>query len=371
VSGPLERISVSFAGGEAAAWSEVSIDYAVDHAVRTASLTMSDIGGALRLRPSMPCTLSAGGEPIITGYIRDVKPSFDGDRHSVSVSIVSRTVDLVEASIDHPTGFLKDQDLKAIAQAFDTEGVGVDVHGSYPKEARRLVNLGESWFDHVEPLARSHFAFIYDDEKGRAQIADKIRGSHAGGLSSGPGGNIIAGSATLSERERFGTVKVRGQSSRGETREALQPEAEAQDGAVGRKRTRIIVIEGEATPAKLKKRAEVQIAVGAGYSTTAQVTVSGWRDRGGMIFRPHYTIHLAEPRLYVDRVMAIQSVRLTQSIGRGGPGTRAELTLVEPRALGGGGGGGGGKGKGSDAAWEAPDPQAAVKPVTGRIGVDY
>ena len=48
---PLERISVSLGGQSFDGWNEVSIDYAVDAAVRTAELTVSDYSGAMPFLP--------------------------------------------------------------------------------------------------------------------------------------------------------------------------------------------------------------------------------------------------------------------------------------------------------------------------------
>lgn len=353
---PLEIVTVRLGGADFAGWSEVSIDISVEQAARTASLTASDFGGALPIRPSMPCQIFASGTLLLTGYVRSVAPQHSGDRHSVAVSIASKTIDLVEASIDHPTGFVKQKSVKEIAEAFDTSGIGVDVQGEFPAEPRSFVNTGESWFDHMERLVRSHHGMIYDDENGRARIATKPRGRHAGALSIGPGGNIISASATLTENGRFDPVKARGQSSKGETDAALRMEATARDGSLGRKRPNIIVLEGEATPGKLKSRAEQAVKRAAGYSREAQIEVSGWRDAGGRIFEPHFLIAVADSRIYIDQDMAIKSVKLSQSVVAGGPGTRASLSLCDPRALG----GEASAGSKSDAAWSTPESEGTV-----------
>jgi hypothetical protein len=64
-----------------------------------------------------------------------------------------------------------------------------------------------------------------------------------------------------------------------------------------------------------------------------------------------------DPRIYLDREMAIKSVTLTQSIESGGPGTRAMLALCDPRAL---------NGEASTAGdddselWDTPDTDATI-----------
>lgn len=356
---PLERISVVMGGSSFGGWSEVSINYSVKQAARTASLVVSDFAGAMPFLPGTPCTLLAGGDLLLTGYVRDCNPSHDGSRHQVNLSIVSRAVDAVEASIDHPTGFVKDKDLVGIAKEFDTSGVGIVASESFPAEKASFVNTGNSLFYHIQPLARSHGAFLYDTEDGELRIAKKPRGRHAGALSIGNGGNIISASATLTEAERHSPVIVRGQSSKGVGAGALRPEGRAIDPGVTRKRPRIIVHESETTAEKLKERAERRVAHAAGYGRTAQVVVSGWRDQGGRIFEPHFLIMLADPRIYCNQVMGIQSVTLTQSIAAGGPGTRATLSLVDPQALNGEAGDGAGSG-GAGLDWSAGEIKSTV-----------
>lgn len=356
---PLETIVVVLGGSAFSGWSEISISYSVKQAARTANLTISDFAGAMPFMPGTPCTILASGDLILTGYVRDCKPSHDGNSHKVDLSIVSRTVDAVEASIDHPTGFVKDKDLIGIAREFDTGGIGIVSSESFPKEKASFVNTGASLFYHIEPLARSHSAFLYDTAEGQMRIAKKPRGRHAGALSIGDGGNIISASATLTEAKRHSPVIVRGQSSKGVGAEALRIEARAEDSAVGRKRPLILVHESEATSAKLKDRAERHVKQAAGYGRQAQIVASGWRDAGGRIFEQHFLIKVSDRRIYCDQVMGIESVTLTQSIAAGGAGTRASLTLVDPSALNGEAGGGEGSGA-AGLDWSAPEGASSV-----------
>lgn len=348
---PLERVSVAIGGGDFRGWSRISITYSVKEAARSASLSVSDFAGAQKIEPGADAVISASGTVILTGYVRDVRPSHTETDHHVEVTIVSRAVDAVEASIDHETGFVKDKDLVAIAKEFDTSGVGIVASESFPKEARRFVNLGESLFGHIEPLARSHGAMIYDTPEGKLRIAKKPRGRHAGALAIGPGGNIIAASAELSEEGRHDEVIVRGQASRGTGGAALRIEAKAKDRSVRRRRPRIVVHESEATAGKLKERAERNIKRAAGYSRSASVTVVGWRDQGGRIFEQHFIIAVHDPRIYIEQDMAIESVTLTQDMD--GQGTRAVLSLVDPAALNGEGGGKG--------PWKTSDAKGKLK----------
>lgn len=363
---PLETVTVELGGQSFAGWSKVSITFGVEQAARAATLEASDYAGAMPFVPGTPCRLLASGDLVLTGYVRDVKPSHSGDHHSVSLSIVSRAVDAVEASISHGTGFVKDKSLAEIADEFDTSGVGIEVDEDFPVEPASFVNTGASLFRHVEPLARSHSALIYDTPEGKLRIRKGIRGRHSGALAIGEGGNIISASAVLTENKRFSPVIVRGQASKGTGAGALRLEATATDAGVARHRPRIIVHESETTSAKLKERAERAVKRAAGEGCTASIEVAGWRDGGGKLFEPHFLIAVNDARIYINQDMAIKSVTLEQSIEQGGPGTRARLELCDPRALN-----GEKSASKTDASqpesgepWKAPEP-------TGTVGIDY
>ncbi len=367
---PLEMLELEVGGHRLTGWSNVEISYGVEAAVRTATLEISDFEGELKIRPDMPATIKASGTLILTGFVRDVEPAHDETSHRVRVTVASNSVDLVEASIDHPTGFVQKKDVGDIARAFDTEGVGVEIDDEFPVEPASFVNTGDSWFYHMEPLTRSHGAFVYDDAEGKVHIAYKPRGRHAGSLSIGDGGSIIAATAKLTGKARYSEIIVRGQASRGNGSAALQIEARATDGTVGRRRKRIIVHESETTAGKLKKRAKREMNRAAGSSREAQITVSGWRDEKGRIFEPHFLIGVDDPRIYLQQDMAIKSVRLTQSTDLGGQGTRADFSLCDPRALNGEKSANSSKKKTSD-VWDTPDSEPTVSAPQGRVGVDY
>jgi prophage tail gpP-like protein len=350
MSDPLERVSVSAGGRSYTGFESVSISISAEEAVRTATLEGSDFGGTFPLLPGTEVTVKANGTLILTGYVRDCAPSHDGTKWSASISLVSKSVDAVECSIVHPKGWAEKKSLTELAKEFDTQGVGIEASESFPVEPNHFVNPGASLFDEIEPLARAQSAFIYDTPEGKLRIAKKPRGRHAGGLKLGV--NIIAASAKLTENGRHSPVIVRGQSTSGSGKAALQLEARVADSGVKRQRPKIIIDEAETTSGRLKSRAERQVKRAAGYSREANVEVSGWRDQSGRIWEPHFTVRLDDKRIYIGQDMVIKSVTLTQDAS----GTRASLSLADPRAMNGEAGGA----SSSAGFWATPDAQAQV-----------
>ncbi|OLP56829.1 hypothetical protein BJF92_12215 [Rhizobium rhizosphaerae] len=326
------------------------VSISAEEAARTATLDLLVLGPGLPVSIGTPVVLKASGEVLLTGYVRDVNPAHEAESHTLSVSLVSRTIDYVECSADHPSGEILDKDLSAIAKELDASGIGIEADGDFPREPRHKLQPGESAFASIERRARGRGVLIHDTAEGRIKLAMKPEGTHAGGLVFGV--NILAGSATFTEAGRYSHVKVRGQAGEGVGKAQLRGEATVVDDGVSRRRVLIVPHEGETTSDRMKTRALWQAKRAAGNGSTASITVSGWRDAAGRIWSPNWLVQVEDPYLGIDGLMVIKSVSLEQ-----GDRTEAILSLADPRALG----GENPRGR-SASGYGAPGP---VKPVFG------
>ena len=312
-------------------YKSISITMSAEKAVRTATLDLVPAGDTVPVSVGQDVTIRAGKDLLLTGYVRTVSPSHDSASRSLSVSVCSRTVDATECSVEHPTGEVLDKDLAAIAKEFDGLGIGIESDGSLPKEPRHKLVTGETLFHTIERRARGRGILIYDTPKGKLKLATKPEGTHRGGLVWGV--NIEQASSELTERGRHSNVKVRGQTTDGTAKQQLRAETTAADKGVGRRRPLIIVHEGQTTIDRMKKRAEWQVKRGAGYASTASITVTGWRDGNGNIWNRNWLVYVEDKWIGIEGMMIIKSVTLSQDSG--GSGTTATLSLADPRALGG------------------------------------
>lgn len=308
---------------------EITIKLSAEEAARTATIDVVPVGNGVPVVPDQPTKITATGDLVLTGYVRDVEPSHDADSRSLSVSIVSRTVDAVECSADHKTGEIMDKSLADIARELDDNGIGIEDDGGLPIEPRHKLRVGESLFQSVERRARGRGVLIYDTPKGKLKLATKPEGTHSGSLIFGV--NVEKASSHLTGRHRYSEVKVRGQSSDGVDKQQLRAEAKAKDKGVSRRRVLILRHEGETTTDRMKKRAGWHSKRGAGNGTTASITVTGWRDGAGKIWSPNWLVQVTDPWIGIDGLMLIKGVTLHQ----GDDGTTADLELCDPRALGG------------------------------------
>lgn len=325
---PLERVAIS----GLPPLKSIDIEVSAEEAVRTASGDFVITGSGVPVVPGFSTKITAGKDTLLTGYVRDVNTSYGEVDRTLSVSFVSRTVDLVEASADHPTGEILNKDLLAIARELDTAGVGIESDGTaFPVERRHKLIEGENLFSSVARRARGRGVLIHDTEKGRLKLSAKPGGIHAGTLRRGV--NILPGaSASFTEKGRFSEVKVRGQQTDGTEKQHLRPETKVRDTGVSRNRVLILPHEGEATIDRMRKRAVWQAKRAAGNGITAIIPVTGWRDEKGMLWQPNWLIPVEDDWLGIEGLMIIKSVRFSQSDG---DKTFATLSLADPRALGG------------------------------------
>ncbi|MFD1328299.1 phage baseplate assembly protein [Mycoplana ramosa] len=310
----------------------VSVSMSVEEAVRTATLNVVPAGLGVPVSVGQPVVLLAGSTTVLTGYVRDVNPSHDAETRALSVALVSRTVDATECSVLHPTGEVRDKSIADIAREFDGLGIGVEDDGGLPTEPVHRLRVGESQFHTIERRARGRGILIHDTAEGKLKLATRPAGTHAGGLVRGR--NIKRAAATFSERGRHSKVHVRGQASEGVDAQQMRGQAVATDRGVSRERPLVLQHEGEATTERMKGRAEWRAKRAAGNAATAEVTVMGWRDDGGIIWTPNYLVHVQDDWVGINGMMLIKSVTLEQE-GNDGDGTTATLSLADPRGYGG------------------------------------
>jgi prophage tail gpP-like protein len=324
----LETVTVTIGGKMFTAWSELAISAGAEKAVRQARLTIP-ISAVKQFAVGDEAVITAGGEPIVTGFVRDRDRQIDEDDASGTITVVSKTADATESSIEHDTGHIDDATLDKIAKEFGKDFVIIDKRKSKGKPAPHQIVPAETLHKTLERVARRQGVLIYDNGDGAIVLADKPEGTHAGSLVEGV--NFKTASVSETESGRYAKTVVRGQSSKGHGAGALRIEGVAMDSSVRKHRTRILLHEGDATSYDLKKRAEWQARRDAGKGLRMSAAAPGWRDANGRLWSPNWLVQVTSDRLDIDQLMAISSVAYSQDDSGG---TKAMLSLVDPRAFG-------------------------------------
>lgn len=355
-----------------AGWTELRVSRAMDQAAADFDLRVSERWpGRMdpwRIQPFAPVVLRFGGDVVLTGYVDVAAPEADATMHRVRIIGRSKTADLVDCTPELAGAEFRGATLPAIARALAAP-FGVQVVEEAPAGAPFGVEAKDrtdtAWRT-IERLARLRGVLAHDDEEGRLVLTRAGARRAAGELEMGR--NIVAASARLDGSKRFSRYVVLSQRQTGaavardgdgdteddDTDERPNAGVQvsvagvAEDTGVPRYRPRILRSEGSGDAAFARARAVWAATSARGKALQADITVPGWRQADGRLWRLNERVKVRADWLRLDHELLVVGVEFTL----GEEGRRTVLTLTppeamtpepaeEPRRPSGGGGGGG------------------------------
>ncbi|MBI9079198.1 MAG: phage tail protein [Pseudodesulfovibrio sp.] len=328
-------VKLIIGGLEYSGWKEVSVSRSMDAMAGKFDLSLSDRwqtgAQAIPLYPEQECQLLLDGQPVITGFIDAVMPSFDAGQHGIRVTGRDRTADLVDCSAIHSPGELLGQDLAQIIRVL-CKPFGLDLFASIDVgKAFKTFKLqpGETNFEAIDRACRQRGVLPSSDVRGRVILAS-IGSDRADALIQGE--NILKASANHSTYDRFSEYIVTGQQQGTNDTFGLAASAvraTAKDEGVLRHRPLQIMAETQATPESARERAGWEANVRAAKSSEVSITVQGWRMSDGRLWQVNAMSRVQSDFLRVDQDLIIKSVNF--SLGSGG--TLTSLTLCRKDAF--------------------------------------
>ncbi|WP_375455654.1 phage baseplate assembly protein [uncultured Methylobacterium sp.] len=299
----------------------------------------------------------SGGDLLCTGHVDEYEVESAVGTHEVGISGRSKAGDAIDCPpVRHKTGLVENKDLKDVATEFDEWKIGFQADVALPKLPEVQLVPGQSMFQVLEREARHLGVLLTGQPDGSVKITRAGSNRHAGALVHGepPCGRW---KLNISIRNKRSAVHVRGQRSSGTDRESLRQEEVARDGSVGRHRPYILFNEGDHTSKELKRRGQWERLRRSGSGISIALRVSTWRDDGGQLWQPGHLVPVVWDEEEIDQDLAVKSVTYNQAVTDGeGGGTWADLTLVDPRTLGGkAAGSGSGSGAGGGGGSESED----------------
>lgn len=329
----LDPVTLSVNGQQFGGWETVKVEASADDAKRSFTVTTSERKPDWPIQPGDQVdVLVNGSDIIVSGYVEDYDANLDGSHHTASISGSSKSVDLCDCAAIHDTGRFRNATIKDIGDAISKD-YGVKINDKTKNGLNKLerfqIQNGETVFDALERIARTENLFLVGAADGSLEIHDGPEGISAISLVEGfpP---LLAISVKLSMRDRHQTYKVRGQRAHTPTATDLEIEATSTDGAVKRKRTRIIHAEGDIDPKRAQKRVDNEKQTQQGRSITASASCSGFYAPTGELWRPLMQVYVYAPTVHIDQTMGIKDVTWSKSATHQ---TQTELALVDPKAL--------------------------------------
>ncbi|QQO84136.1 phage baseplate assembly protein [Shewanella algae] len=288
------------------------------------------------IKQGQQCTVDIGSERVITGYVDDWIPSYDETTVTIAVSGRDKTADLVDCSVDYPSGQFNNQTLTQIANAVCKPfGIEVIVNTDIGEPFQRIqIEQGETPHELLSRLAKQRGVMLTSDTFGNLVItrASKERAGVALRL----GDNIKAGRGRFSWRQRYSkfTVKAAGAGHGAWDSSALSTvggiKADITDNEIIRYRPMIIINEEITTAEGAAKRGQWERQRSIGKSNSVEYTVTGWRiPKTGKLWDINKIVPVTDEIMGLDSDMLISSIMFSEDDS----GRLAVISVVRPEAM--------------------------------------
>jgi len=327
-------------GEELSGFKSVNIISSLETLCGSFEVTLADKldGKNFKLKTQSSCVVKIGSDTIITGFIDRVTPKFDARSHSVVIKGRDKTADLVDSSIETPPlEYGKNQDLFKLVQKWVAPH-SITVIKDYdivPKFPQKLaVSLGETCAEVIIRACRMKGIIPITDGTGRLLLT--ASGGELSDDSLAYEVNVKAGEADYDYANRFYKYTFRTQNNNEDEviaelwNRSLEVSGSATDPSIKRQNRKVVLdAEHDATRDECKKRAEVEALVRAANGQTASVTVQGWRQSTGKLWKKNMIVPVDIPPLYINQELLISEVSYTL----GEDGSESTLKLVRPDAF--------------------------------------
>jgi prophage tail gpP-like protein len=291
---------------------------------------------SLQITPGQACTISIGGDLVITGYADRFVPRLSGREHSITVQGRGKCADLVLCTVDTEQLGCQISGVSALLIAQQLAATyGISVTGEEATDTIPQLNVAvtETVWDVIEQACRYQAMLAYEDVDGNLIIGRAGSGSMASGVSEGI--NVQSASVIYSQDQRYSEYRGyrMGIDMLSDAGQAGNLVATAKDQGVTRTRIRGLVVEspGEGDGFSWsQKRVNWECARRAGRGGQAVVTVDSWRDESGALWQPNAIVPVDLPTLKLTGVRwGIASATYTLDER----GTRTDLLLMDPKAF--------------------------------------
>ena len=357
-----ETMVLTVAGIQYYGWKDIRVSRGIDRMAADFDIALAASWGTDNkpwlVRKFDPCTVSIGTDLVLTGYVDDVEIDFDAKAHSIRIRGRSKTEDVIDCTPDLPSGqfngYTLDQIARAIATPFGIDVVvATDVGEAFPEAT---IERHETGFEFLERHARLRSILLSDDEYGRLVLtragADRAtdplvqRGVDPEaqykadpllqGVPPERRGNIARARASLNGAKQFSDYFVKTQSGENfatwggaggigspsvtpvQNQVATATNGRAHDASVPRYRPHTIIAESGLDAAMAQLRADWQMRYNNARATKATITVRGWRQTDGKLWKINQLTPLVADWLGIDRELLIAHVtyRLGNTEGR-------------------------------------------------------
>lgn len=329
-------------------WQEIEVDRSAQHgaigfSLKAANSTWSAEAKTLRRGRSITIRTSpeertarqGGGDLLCVGAIDTYAARYgEGAGKDITITGRSKGRDAIDCPpVKHKTGRFENKTLLEIANELDEFGIGFTTDQQLDKIPMLQRHPLDTMHATIEREARRQGLLLAAQPNGGIMLTRANTKRHAGALVEGFA-PVTSWDINLAPHMKRSPVVVRGQKRLGTGKDNLRQEYQEQGDADVGHRPHLVIPEGDYTVKDLQKRAKWERLRAAGHGIQVNPCVSRWRDDNGELWDPGRLMANRFPSEDIDQDLTLSSVKLSQKIGEAN-GTRANLTFVDPKTLGG------------------------------------
>ncbi len=331
----MKGVGLSVNGSIYGGWKTVSIKQSLKTISGSFSLTVVNRWPGQQqpwgILPGDECVITIDSDVIITGYVDKISPAISPTERSISISGRDQTCDFVDSSaLDRQYKNISLSKLASIlASPFD---LPVKIIGNTGANFLIFeVSTGETAHAALERACRLRGFLLTTDGHGAIVIKRPLGTPTSSSIEEGI--NLKSGRANYDYAERFSLYSVKGQQNLLAQDlaggDGYRISGSATDPEIDRYRYHLTSGEALLTAAESAIRAQWEATNRAAKSASYSVTLQGWRQANGDLWKPDTTVRFKSPFLGVNQVLLITEV--TYSLDDSG-GSVTELTLERPDA---------------------------------------
>lgn len=282
------------------------------------------------IQPGDQCHVHLGKKSFLTGWVDSMALSISSNERSITASGRSRTADLVDCSVTGENEF-SGLNLKEIAtKACAPFNIPV-VFNAAPGDVFEKITIqqGETVFGLLDRLTRQRKLLMFPDYEGFLVFAGA--GTKRSPVQLIEGVNVLTGSATFDNSERYSSYMVKGQNLTflGEPEQSASPSGEATDEGITRYRPLIVVGETSTDDGASGDRAAYEAGLRAAKALEVDVVVQGWLRSDGTPWEINEVVACDIGSLGVRRNLLVKKA----TFNKNNSGTTVTLTLIRPDAF--------------------------------------
>jgi prophage tail gpP-like protein len=331
-------------GKSLSGWQEVQVQKSIDSIAGSFSMAISDkYSGKMSnwdFRMGDACEIKVDNKQVIKGFIEDIDIDYDSETHSIMIGGRSILCDIVDCSFYDDATTWKNTPLQTIIkQLISRYNIDVVIDPIVGSDAYEVVSkfTANPSDDNLELITKlcMHKAILpcaYGDgyltltrAGGNGVCTDNIS----------LGYNVLSGSISMSDKDRFSHYRVMGQGSSSEKKLIkvhTEPNGTATDEVVSRNRYLVSISDGDVDTGECIKNAFWEARIRAGKSRQYRYEVQGWRQsdkKGGELWPINAKVKVRDEFLDIKDTLLISDLVFNFNLDSG---TTTSLGLVHPDA---------------------------------------